>query len=85
MIGLPIAIALGIVIAQPDKGLTLLDSFTPEQLAEAKRLVEAKIITIGTKPEPVDKLYAEVTIQTTGGERAAIVPSGAISMISGML
>ncbi len=76
MIGLPIAIALGIVIAQPDKGLTLLDSFTPEQLAEAKRLVEAKIITIGTKPEPVDKLYAEVTIQTTSGERATAIISG---------
>ena len=76
MIGLPIAIALGIVIAQPDKGLTLLDSFTPEQLAEAKRLVEAKIITIGTKPEPVDKLYAEVTIQTNGGERATAIISG---------
>ncbi len=76
MIGLPIAIALGIVIAQPDKGLTLLDSFTPEQLAEAKRLVEAKIITIGTKPEPVDKLYAEVTIQTTSGETATAIISG---------
>lgn len=76
MIGLPIAIALGIVIAQPDKGLTLLDSFTPEQLAEAKRLVEAKMITIGTKPEPVDKLYAEVTIQTTRGETATAIISG---------
>lgn len=76
MIGLPIAIALGIVIAQPDKGLTLLDSFTPEQLAEAKRLVETKIITIGTKPEPVDKLYAEVTIQTTSGETATAIISG---------
>lgn len=76
MIGLPIAIAFGIVIAQPDKGLTLLDSFTPEQLAEAKRLVEAKIITIGTKPEPVDKLYAEVTIQTTSGETATAIISG---------
>ena len=76
MIGLPIAIALGIVIAQPNKGLTLLDSFTPEQLAEAKRLVEAKIITIGTKPEPVDKLYAEVTIQTTSGETATAIISG---------
>ena len=76
MIGLPIAIALGIVIAQPDKGLTLLDSFTPEQLAEAKRLVETKIITIGTKPEPVDKLYAEVTIQTTSGETATAIICG---------
>ena len=76
MIGLPIAIALGIVIAQPDKGLTLLDSFTPEQLAEAKQLVEAKVITIGTKPEPVDKLYAEVTIQTTSGETATAIISG---------
>lgn len=76
MIGLPIAIALGIVIAQPDKGLTLLDSFTPEQLAEAKRLVEAKVITIDTKPEPVDKLYAEVTIQTTSGETATAIISG---------
>ena len=76
MIGLPIAIALGIVIAQPDKGLTLLDSFTPEQLAEAKQLVEAKMITIGTKPEPVDKLYAEVTIQTTSGETATAIISG---------
>lgn len=76
MIGLPIAVALGVVLAQPNKGLTLLDSFTPDQLSEAKQLLEAKVISIGTKPEPVDKLYAEVTITTTSGEHATAIISG---------
>ena len=76
MIGLPIAVALGVILAQPNKGLTLLDSFTDEQLEQAKRLVEAKKMTISTKQEPVDKLYAEVTITTTSGETSTAIISG---------
>lgn len=76
MIGLPIAIALGTVIAKPESGLTILDSFSDEQLATAKQMVDAKIISVGTKPAPVDKLYVEVTITTEEGQEATAVISG---------
>ena len=39
MFGIPIAIALGVVLATPEKQLELLDSFTEEELGKAKQLV----------------------------------------------
>ncbi len=42
MIGLPIAIALGMVVGKSDYGLEVLKDLTPEALAEAKALVDAK-------------------------------------------
>lgn len=62
MIGLPIAVALGAMIAQPDKELKVLDSFSEEQFAQAKRLVEEHRIDIALKEGDVDKLYIEVEI-----------------------
>lgn len=62
MIGLPIAIALGVVIAMPEKELTVLEAFSPEQLDEAKKIVDKKIISIKLKEGDVDKLYIEVNL-----------------------
>ncbi len=73
MIGLPIAIALGVVIAAPEKGLTVLDSFTDEQLSQAKALVEAKCIRIGLKPGNVDKLYIEIRLSNEKEEAKSII------------
>lgn len=63
MIGLPIAIALGIAIAKPDKGLSVLDGFSKEEFATAKELVDKKIISTRLKDGDVDKLYIEVTLE----------------------
>ncbi len=73
MIGLPIAIALGAVIAAPEKELTVLDHFSEEQFAKAKALMEAGIITIRLKDGEVDKLYIEATLEDSEGHTAIAI------------
>lgn len=70
MIGLPIAIALGTVIAKPQKALTILDHFSQEELDKAKALMQQEIISIQLKAGDVDKLYIEATITDTQGHTA---------------
>lgn len=73
MIGLPIAIALGAVIAMPDKQLKVLDGFSDEQLATAKGMLEGKFITIALKEGDVDKLYIEATLTDVEGHTAVAI------------
>lgn len=73
MIGLPIAVALGAVIAQPSKALTILDDFTDEDLAEAKAIISSKMIDINLKDGDVDKLYIEATLLDDEGHRAVAI------------
>lgn len=74
MIGLPIAIALGVIIADPSKQLEVLDGFSPEELEEAKRLVDSKIIRVSVKKgEDIDKLYIEINIKADGESASAII------------
>lgn len=75
MIGLPIAIALGIIIAEPEKELTVLENFSKEQLEAAKRLVEKKIIAIKLKEGEVDKLYIEVNLKGAQHSSSVIILS----------
>ncbi|GAO28614.1 L-cysteine desulfidase family protein [Geofilum rubicundum] len=60
MIGLPIAIALGIVVGKSDYGLEVLKDLNPEVLAQAKELVAAQISSVQLKEDVPDKLYIEV-------------------------
>ena len=73
MIGLPIAVALGAIIAQPEKELKVLDSFTDEQFAKAKKLVEEQRIEIALKEGDVDKLYIEVKVDDDQGNHALAI------------
>ncbi len=73
MIGLPIAIALGAVIAAPDRGLEVLDGFSSEVLSTAKEMVDAGIIDICLKEGDVDKLYIEATLKDADGHEAVAV------------
>lgn len=75
MIGLPIAIALGVVIAAPEKELTVLENFTQEELQKAKDLVEEKIISIKLKEGEVDKLYIEVNLKGEQHSSSVIILS----------
>lgn len=70
MIGLPIAIALGAVIAAPEKELKVLDGFSSEQFAQARQLLDQNIIDISLKDGDVDKLYIEATLTSTDGHKA---------------
>ena len=49
MFGIPIAIALGVVLATPEKQLELLDTFSEEELNKAKQLVAEDKISVQLK------------------------------------
>lgn len=59
MIGLPIAIALGMVVGKSEYGLEVLKDMNPEALAEAKKIVEEKRTSVELKEDTPDKLYIE--------------------------
>ncbi|MDO5017028.1 MAG: L-serine ammonia-lyase, iron-sulfur-dependent, subunit alpha [Porphyromonas sp.] len=73
MIGLPIAVALGAVIAAPEKGLTVLDHFDGGQFEQAKTMMNNGLIDIQLKQGNVDKLYIEVTIADSLGHTAVAI------------
>ncbi|WP_321348511.1 L-serine ammonia-lyase, iron-sulfur-dependent, subunit alpha [uncultured Draconibacterium sp.] len=59
MIGLPIAIALGIVIGRSEYGLEVLKDLDTDKLEEAKQVVDEKQIFVHLKEDAPDKLYIE--------------------------
>lgn len=76
MIGLPIAVALGLTIAAPEKELSVLDGFTEEEFDRAKALVEKKVINISLKVGNIDKLYIEILLQDDQGNDVSVVIEG---------
>jgi L-cysteine desulfidase len=73
MVGLPIAIALGVLIGKSAYGLEVLRDLTPEALEKGKCIVDAKCIRISLK-ENVDKLYIEVAA-SSGNDQARVIIS----------
>lgn len=71
MVGLPIAIALGILIGKSEYGLEVLRDLTPEALTEGKAMIASKSIHIALK-EKVDKLYIEVTC-SAGSDTSKVI------------
>ena len=72
--GIPIAIALGAILAAPEKQLELLDTFTDEELHQAQKLVASGCIQIGLKEgDNVDRLYVEVLLTDTEGRLSTAV------------
>lgn len=59
MIGLPIAIALGIVIGRSEYGLEVLKDLDADKLEEAKQVVGEQQIFVHLKEDAPDKLYIE--------------------------
>lgn len=75
--GIPIAIALGAILAQPEKQLELLDSFTEEELQRAKALTKTECIEVGLKEgDDIDRLHIEVRLTDTEGHVARSVIKG---------
>ncbi len=78
MTGIPIAIALGIVLKAPERQLELLDKFSKNELLEATKIVDAGLIKIKLKSgDDIEKLYVESICQDIEGNQA-------ISIIRGM-
>ncbi len=73
MIGLPIAIALGVVVGKSEYGLEVLKDLNPEKLEEAKQFVDSKQIFVHLKEDAPDKLYIEACCISKNTKSKAII------------
>lgn len=76
MIGLPIAIALGVIIGKSEYELEVLRDVTPEAVEKGRELIDSKIINISLKENITEKLYIEVEMTDADGNQATAVISG---------
>lgn len=74
MYGLPIAIALGLIVGKSEYGLEVLKDVTPETLEKAKLFMDSGVVAIEQKEEATDKLYIEVEA-TNGSDRVLVIIS----------
>lgn len=74
MYGLPIAIALGLIVGKSEYGLEVLKDVTPDALELAKLFMESGVVAIEQKEEATDKLYIEVEA-TNGSDRVVVIIS----------
>ncbi len=72
MVGLPITIALGVLIGKSSYELEVLKDVTPEALEAGKQLIHDQVIHIALK-ENVDKLYIEVVCQAGDSKSVAVI------------
>lgn len=73
MSGLPIAIAMGAVVAKPELGLEILRDLTPEQIEKGKKISSEKWSHIHHKVEIDEKLYIQVVASFQGNEAEVII------------
>lgn len=76
MIGLPIAVALGVLIGNSSLNLEVLKFADKASVAEGKKMIEEGIITISLKPEISEKLYIEVICKAETSHSKAIISGG---------
>ena len=73
MVGLPIAIAMGVIVGKSEYGLEVLKDMTPEKLAEGQELIARKIISIHLKENAPDKLFVEVLMTGNANSAKAVI------------
>lgn len=73
MVGLPIAVALGVLIGNPDYELEVLRDLTPEAVQQGKEMIDRKCIHIAQKKGAEDKLYIEVCCQAGASSSKVII------------
>lgn len=76
MTGLPIAIALGILTGNPERGLEVLADVTDEDVERGKALIDRGIIDIALADDADNVLYIDVTMEGRGGHTSRAVISG---------
>lgn len=73
MVGLPIAIALGVVVGKSAYGLEVIKDCTPKDVEKAKAYMDTDCIHITLNNETQEKLYVEVVCQDADGNRSRVV------------
>lgn len=74
MIGLPIAVALGVTMGDPSRNLEVLDGVTADDVEHARRsLVDTGAITVALAENPGDMLYIDVTVRADGHSAHTVI------------
>ena len=73
MVGLPIAIALGVLVGKSEYGLEVLRDSTPAMVEQGKQYIDAGRINIGLKPDAPEKLYVEIVAHGADDHTATVV------------
>lgn len=81
MIGLPIAIALGALVGKSEYQLEVLKDVTPDAVAEGKKFIDEKRISVSLKNNAPDKLYIEVCASADGKSSKAVIQGGHTTFI----
>lgn len=81
MIGLPIAVALGALIGRSEYRLEVLRDVTPQAVAEGRRFIDEKRISIALKEGIEEKLYIEVRVLGGGHAASAVIAGGHTSFV----
>lgn len=81
MIGLPIAVALGILIGKSEYQLEVLKDASSADVEDGKKLINRKITTIQLKEDIAEKLYIEVRLKAEGNTATAIIAGGHTNVV----
>ena len=73
MIGLPIAIALGMIVGKSEYKLEVLKEVTPEAVEQGRRYIDEGRIAIRLKENAPDGLYIKVTAHGNGRVEKAVI------------
>lgn len=71
--GLPIAIALGVVVGKSEYGLQVLKESTSSKVDEAVQFLESSNVNVALKGGNVDKLYIEVIVKSSRHTASVII------------
>lgn len=81
MIGLPIAIALGVLIGRSEYGLEVLKDSDKAAVERGRRYIDEKRIAIGLKEGIEEKLYIEAEVAGGNHRAVAIIAGGHTSFV----
>lgn len=73
MVGLPIAIALGMIVGKSEYQLEVLKEVTPEAVERGKRYIDEGRIAIRLKEDAPDGLYIKVTVHVEGRTEKVVI------------
>ena len=81
MIGLPISIALGALVGKSEYGLEVLKDVNADAIANGKRMIDEKRISIKRKTGITEKLYIEAICYAGNDQAKAIIACGHANFI----